>query len=396
MTSVRAARTPPALDPALLDPTGTDPHGLSRALQPFGRSTMLPAAAYTSGEVLAWERRHVFGGSWTCLGREDALRSGSVTQRAVVVGDVPVLLTWPDGGVRAFGNTCRHRGHELLGEGEAATRRSVVCPYHAWSYDLGGDLRAAPGFRGVPDFDAADHRLAELPIEVWHGWVFCSAASSLGDGPPVPFDEHVGELEQVIGPYAPESLVLGARHTYQVAANWKVVTENYHECYHCPMIHPELCAVSPPASGTNHRRPGAWIGGSMDLREGMATMSLTGESRGVPIAGVDPTRVEYVGLWPNLLISAHPDYVMTHRLVPLAADRTWIECAWYFPDAGVDPAYAVGFWDLTNRQDWAACESVQRGLASPHFRAGPLAPSEDAVHEFVTMVARAYRGPDHP
>ena len=398
MTSVDDVPTAsgPVLDPALLDPTGTDPGSLDRALRPFGRSTMLPAAAYTSAAVLAWERRHLFAASWTCLGREDALRDGPghVTQRAVVVGDVPVLLTWAENRLHAFANTCRHRGHELLGEGEVANRRSVVCPYHAWSYDLHGGLQAAPGFRDVPAFDAEDHRLVELPVEVWHGWLFCCAARSLADGPTSPFVEHLGELEQVIGPYAPESLVLGARHTYEVGANWKVVTENYHECYHCPMIHPELCAVSPPTSGTNHDRPGAWVGGSMDLRDGMATMSLTGKSAGAPIPGADRTTVQYVGLWPNLLISAHPDYVMTHRLMPLAPDRTWVECAWYFPGADIDPAYAVEFWDLTNRQDWAACESVQRGLASPHFRAGPLAPNEDAVHQFVTMVARAYRG--HP
>ena len=134
----------------------------------------------------------------------------------------------------------------------------------------------------------------------------------------------------------------------------------------------------------------------MQLGEGAATMSLTGESGGRPIAGVSPRTVEYVHLLPNLLVSAHPDYVMTHRLVPLAPDRTRVECAWYFPpdDHGSppDPSYAVDFWDLTNRQDWAACESVQRGLASPHFRPGPLAPGEDAVARFDGMIAGAYLG----
>ena len=104
--------------------------------------------------------------------------------------------------------------------------------------------------------------------------------------------------------------------------------------------------------------------------------------------------MEYLHLLPNLLISAHPDYVMTHRLVPLAPDRTWIECSWLvLPDAdGSVPsaAAAVEFWDLTNRQDWAACESVQRGLASPHFVPGPFAPNEDAVARLVTLLGQAY------
>jgi glycine betaine catabolism A len=126
-------------------------------------------------------------------------------------------------------------------------------------------------------------------------------------------------------------------------------------------------------------------------------MSLSGRSHGRPIEGVDPRKVLYLGLFPNLLVSLHPDYVMTHRLTALAADTTAVECSWYFVDDSAndtDPTDAVEFWDRTNRQDWAACESVQRGLASPHFRPGPFAPNEDAVHRWAAMVARAYLG--HP
>jgi Rieske 2Fe-2S family protein len=115
-------------------------------------------------------------------------------------------------------------------------------------------------------------------------------------------------------------------------------------------------------------------------------------SRGVPIQGAPQDVVFYLQLFPNLLISGHPDYVMTHRILPLAPDRTWIECSWYFPSSDIDPAYAVDFWDLTNSQDWKACELVQRGLTSPHFRPGPFAPAEEAVHDWVQMVARAYAG----
>jgi Rieske 2Fe-2S family protein len=384
-----------SLDPAWLDPAGTDPDGLDRALQAFGYSRMLPAAAYTSPEVLAWELRYLFGGTWTCVGRESDLRQaagGDVTQRALVAGDVPLLLTWVDGLVRAFANTCRHRGHELLADGETATKRSIVCPYHAWSYDLAGSLRTAPTYQAVPGFDPDEHELVRLPVERWHGWLFVHAANSAEAGAPVDFAAFIGDLEPLVASYRPEDLVLGARHNYEVAANWKVITENYHECYHCPLIHPELCQVTPPSSGLIYQLPGAWAGGPMDLREGMATMSISGDSSGLPIPDVNPRVVEYLGMLPNLLISAHPDYVMTHRMLPLAPGRTWVECSWYFPDGQVDPRYAVEFWDLTNRQDWAACESVQRGLRSPHFRPGPFGPGEVAVHQFVTLVGRSYRG----
>ncbi len=361
---------------------------------------MLPAVAYTSEEVLRWELRHMFAGTWTCLGRlDELLPTGEVptTQRAVAVGDVSALLTRePSGTVRLFANTCRHRGHELLAEGESESHRAIVCPYHSWSYDLTGGLLAAPGFRGQEGFDPASFGLTELPVEVRHGWVFGHALHPLGHPDVVPFVEHLGDLEPIVARYAPETLGLAARHTYEIAANWKIVAENYHECYHCPQIHPELCVVTPPTCGANYDLPGAWVGGNMVLREGMATMSLTGESGGHPIPGVPPTVVEYVQLMPNLLVSAHPDYVMTHRLVPLAPGRTWIECSWYLqpgPDGVLpDAAYAVDFWDLTNRQDWAACESVQRGLESPHFRPGPFAPEEDAVIQFVALVSQAYAG----
>ena len=371
--------TPQAGVPAPLDPST-----LADALAPFGRSTMLPSAAYTSADVLAWEQRSLFAGSWVCLGDGDVVATG-VTARGSTVGGVPVLLVRTDAGLAAFANTCRHRGHELLPDEGVSDRQAVVCPYHAWSYGLDGSLLAAPGMDAVESFGPAGSGLVRLPLETWHGWVFVNA----GGGAP-PLDEHLGAIADLLAPYAPERLTRLARHEYVVAANWKVITENYHECYHCALIHPELCRVSPPDSGANFDLPGAWVGGRMDLVEGAVTMSLDGSSRGSVLDGADPRHVLYLGLLPNLLLSLHPGYVMTHRLEPLAPDRTRVECSWYFADPRTDPAYAVDFWDLTNRQDWAACESVQRGLASPHHRPGPLAPDEDAVHRFVSIVARSY------
>jgi Rieske 2Fe-2S family protein len=353
---------------------------------------MMPAEAYTSDDVLAWERRHLFAGTWACLGRVDDLFPDERTnQRALVLGDIGCLVVREGEALRMFANTCRHRGHELLPEGGTAERRMISCPYHAWTYDLGGALKGAPGFRDVVGFDKADHGLVELPVTVWHGWVFGHAANPLGSADVPSFEEHVGELARVLAPYDAGSLVLADRHTYEIAANWKVIAENYHECYHCPSIHPELCTVSPPDSGDNYDLPGSWVGGSMDLREGMATMSMTGELAATPIPGAPTRTVEYVHLLPNLLVSAHPDYVMTHRIVPLDPGRTWVECSWLaLPGAGTAGG-AVEFWDITNRQDWGACESVQRGLASPHFRPGPFAPNEDAVGHLVSLVSAAYR-----
>jgi glycine betaine catabolism A len=378
-----------------LDATELDPAELEQVLRAFGRSRMLPRAAYTSERVLAFELERLFAGSWVCVAR-DADLAAPGDQLAVQVGEVGVLLVRDqDGRLGAFANVCRHRGHELLPANRSTSGKSLVCPYHAWAYRLDGSLRAAPGMRELPGFEPEAHGLARLPLEVWHGFVMVNAS---GDAPPLA--AHLGALDRLVAPYRPGRLVAMARHEYAPRANWKVLCENYHECYHCPRIHPELCLVSPPASGSNHDLPGAWVGGSMDLREHAVTMSFDGRSDGVPIPGLEGRRlrtVEYLHLLPNLLLSLHPDYLMTHLIEPLEPDRSRIVCTWYFPPEaaerpGFDPAYAVEFWDRTNLQDWAACESVQRGLANPHYRPGPLAPGEDAVYRFETMLARTYLG----
>jgi glycine betaine catabolism A len=384
-------------DPGLVsDPAPVDRAGLAEALRPFGESRMLPRAAYVDPAVFEWEQRHFFGGGWMYVVRSDQLREPG-DRRAEATGRGSVLLVrGEDGALRAFANTCRHRGHELMPCGEGAQHRMIICPYHAWTYSLSGELRAASTFKKMPGFEFGQWGLRQLPVTEWHGLVFVDSSGGLAGS----LTEALAKLDEIIAPYEPERLMTAAVHCYDAAANWKILTENYHECYHCPSIHPELCRVSPPKSGENYAADGAWVGGWMDLRDGMDTMSLDGASGGVPLRGLDRQglrTVIYVNILPNVLLSLHPDYVMTHRLTPVGPDRTRIECSWAFAPEAVarpefDPGYAVEFWDITNRQDWAACESVQRGLASPHASPGPLSPDEDAVYSFVTTIARGYLG----
>jgi glycine betaine catabolism A len=317
-----------------------DAAAVARALAPFGKSRTLPGEAYTSPTVFAWEGTRFLAGSWYCVGRAaDAARGEPL---AAEVAGIPVVI----------------------------------------ERDQDGDLRAGgPG--GTPA------RLA-----TWHGFVLVDVG---GEAPDVA--AHAGDLSGLLDPWEPARLVAAARQAYVVRANWKLLVENYHECYHCPSIHPELCRLTPPDSGRNLAPRGAWVGGAMELRPRAATMALGGARTAAPLRGLDAAarrQVLYVGLFPNLLVSAHPDYVLTHRLEPLDPGRTRVVCEWLFtPEAlaaaGFDPAPAVEFWDLTNRQDWRACESVQRGVGSPGYRPGPLAPGEDAVYRFVAMVAAGYR-----
>jgi len=366
---------------------------LEPVLAPLPHARTLPAEAYTSEAVLPRERERFFEGSWVCAGRAaDMMDPGD--QIGLRVGDEGVLLVrGTDGELRGFSNVCRHRGHELIPPGEATNRQTIKCPYHAWAYELNGRLKGAPRFKDLPSSDPVREGLVAARAVEWHGWVFVNASGTAPD-----FQDHVGNLDELLIPYMPERLVAGATHEYDVEANWKIVVENYHECYHCTSIHPELCRVTPTTSGESFDPTGLWVGGSMDLEAHAQTMSISGQSGGAPIPGLNQAQqrqVYYYGLFPNLLISPHPDYVMTHRIEPLATDRTRIECQWLFPPEatkkeGFDPSYAVEFWDLTNRQDWGACESVQRGVSSRGYKQGPLATDEDNVHQFLTMVAGGY------
>jgi Rieske 2Fe-2S family protein len=374
-------------------PAPVSPEGLAAVLDPAGSGRMLPNDAYTTDAVLAWEREQFFARTWLCAGRVSDLDEPGQRRGVRVAGEGVLLVRGDDGTLRAFANTCRHRGHELLPCGATAWRAAIHCPYHAWTYGLDGALLATPRFEPPPCFDPAQNGLVALRVNEWNGWAMVNLS---GDAPPL--REHVGALDDLLANYRCDRLVSGAAHDYTIAANWKLPIENFHECYHCPTIHPELCVVSPPTSGENYALPGMWVGGTMDLEPFAATMSMDGRSGGVELPDLDEKQrreILYVGLFPNLLISAHPDYVMTHRIEPQSPTRSSVECEWLFaPEAaasdGFDPSYAVDFWDVTNRQDWSACEGVQRGLASRGFRPGPFAAQEDAVQQWVTLITRSY------
>src|SRR5215207_983716 len=336
-------------------PAPLDLHAIASTDRPLDEARMLPAVAYLDPAVLAWERRHLLGATWVCAGRADAVGPGQLLALGLS-GSSVVVCRDGTGVLHVVANVCRHRGHELLPVGRRAERAILQCPYHAWSYELDGRLRSAPRL-GVRPAGVGDLGLVPIRHAEWGGWLFLDLG---GDAPPLA--HHVGDLAEVLAPWDTATLVAAATHHYTVDANWKLVMENYHECLHCPLIHPELCRVSPPTSGSNFAgRSGAWIGGTMELASGASTMSLTGEASGPMLPGLDAAgrrQVLYVGLGWDLLISAHPDYVLTHRLVALEPGRTAVECEWLFPrDAAagshLDPSYAVNFWDLTNRQDWS-------------------------------------------
>ena len=368
---------------------------IKQVVAPFGQNRTLPADAYVSEEVYAWEMDNIFRSTWVCVGRSDELVGPGQIRAVEVSGEGVLLARDREGALTAFSNVCRHRGHELAPVGDAIDARLIRCPYHSWSYRFNGELRAAPTFTQTPGFEMSEYPLVAIAAAEYLGWVWVD----LSDSAP-PIEEHFGNLAEMARPYELERIRTGAAHSYVVDANWKVIAENYNECYHCSSIHPELCEVTPPDSGRDYQPTGMWCGGTMVLKDHAVTMSLDGSSNGVNFAAIEgeaAREVWYLTVMPNLLLSMHPDYVMTHRVTPLSTGQTHVECSWLFPPEafdldGFDPSYAVDFWDITNREDWTACENVMKGVRHKGYRPGPLSSWEGTVYQFLVIMGHLYLG----
>ena len=371
-----------------------DPEQVLRTLEPLERATMLPPPAFTDQAVLDWELHELFGRGWICAAHVSAIAEpGAWVMREL--GDQSFfVIRGKDGVPRAFHNVCRHRGARLFEEERGRTRARITCPYHAWSYGFDGELLGARKTEGLEDFDRSCYGLAPLRAEVVGGLVMVDLGGVAG-----PVAEVVGDLAGWLDRYRTPELVVGGERVYEVEANWKAIAENYNECLHCPGVHPELNALSSYDSGEAVVGDGAWCGGSMTLNEGAGTMSKNGgHPARPPIAGLEPadlSSVYYYALFPNALVSLHPDYVMLHTLWPRSPGHTTVTCEWLFePETiaaeGFDPSDAIDFWDKVNRQDWHVCELTQMGVRSRGYTAGRYTTHEYDVHAFDRMVAERY------
>ncbi|MEQ6900799.1 aromatic ring-hydroxylating dioxygenase subunit alpha [Nocardioides sp. YIM 152588] len=359
--------------------------GVSRAMGggPGGLQAALPRELYVDPAAFAAERDRVLFGEWLCVGRRDDLGLDQPRRLAVVdvVGE-SVLVTSDDGGVlHAAYNVCRHRGAQLVAsvpgaETVCTAAGSLRCPYHSWTYRLDGSLIRAP-HADLTEADLPDFSLNRVAVDEWAGFVFVHLGA-----PAAPLAEAMARPARTLANYGMGELVTGLRFTYEVAANYKVVTENYNECYHCGPVHPELTRLVPAFGGG---------GGGIDWdsgvphREGAWTFTTSGTTDRAPLPGLDEDeRVRHKGelVHPNLMLSASADHVAAFVLAPQSVDRTRIECLLLFhpaavADPGFDPSDAGDLWDLVNQQDWAICESVQRGMSSRSYTHGWFAPMED-------------------
>ena len=349
----------------------------------------LPSRYYTDPTWFAAEMEHIFAGMWICACRRDEVAARGAYVRRDVAGASVLIVGNGSGAVQAFHNVCRHRGTRLCEADHGVLAGSIQCPYHGWTYNLEGRLIGAPQMEDVEGFRREDHPLAEVGCAVWDGHVFINLAAA-----PDPLIAQLGELPARFAPWRMGDLRRVHRVEYDVGANWKLIVQNYNECLHCPIIHPLLNRMHHYLQASNVPSTGTYCGGAMPFKEGVETLSIDGRRRRATLPGlgaVDCTLVHYFVLYPNFLLTLHPDYMLTVTIWPQAPDRTRLTSEWHFhPEEIARPGFvyedAVEFWDVTNREDWAISERSQRGIASRGYTPGPYSNREKQLWEFDRFV----------
>ena len=337
----------------------------------------LPQRYFVSAEIFAEEQAKIFSSQWVLVGHQSQIGKSGDHFVAEVADESLIIVRDQKGEVRGFYNICRHRGTRLCATSSGHSS-ALQCPYHAWTYALDGRLVGAPHMDEVPGFDKAEYSLHAIHLELWEGFIFVSLSET-----PVPLEEIFGPLSGKFSHWNLPKLRSVKRIEYDVNANWKLIFENYSECYHCPGVHPALQKLTPYDLAENDLCEGPFLGGFMPITNGKS-LTMTGNACALPVGDIkaeDHARVFYYSIFPNMLLSMHPDYVMVHQVWPQSCERTRIVCDWFFhPDASAHsdfrPDDAVEFWDITNKQDWHVCELSQQGIASRAYQPGPYSRRE--------------------
>jgi Rieske 2Fe-2S family protein len=374
--SVDTAPVHPALPPSLL-PT-------------------LPGSSYTDPAVFAQEQAKIFEAHWFA-----AARAAEITDpgsfRTVDVGRENVLLVrGRDRVLRAFLNVCRHRGARVCMQQSGTGQRKLQCGYHAWTYGLDGALVAAPNLTAMEDVDRSRYGLIPVHLREWLGYAWVCIA----DEPPS-FEETVvgaaaarlGSSDAIDGWHI-DRLDVGRRITYDVRANWKLIVENFMECYHCATIHPELTEVLPEfADGYAAQY---YVGHGAAFGDDVQGFTVDGSEGVDSLPGLDTEhdrRYYAITINPQVFVNLVPDHVIFHRMYPVAADRTIVECDWlYLPEvveSGKDLSRSVELFHRVNEQDFDAAERCQLASNSKAYAdGGVLVPSEHHIGLFHEWVGR--------
>ena len=350
-------------------------------------ATTLPARYYVDTEVFNSELERFYCQMWVCSGRANQIPAPGDYFVRELAGESIIIVRDNNGAIQAFFNVCRHRGTRICPLAEGHFDGRMQCGYHGWTYGLDGRLIGAPHMH--ESFCREEYPLNRVNADVWDGHIFINLGSKTQ-----PLLTQLADLPKKFSPWQMGELALYRRISYEVKANWKLIILNYNECLHCPILHPALSAISGYLSGDNDSPHRSYIGGSMELQAGAKTMSTDGKLRRAYLPKLteeERRKVYYYAVYPNLLLSLHPDYMMTHTLWPRAVDRTEIFCEWHFHPAEMSkPNFeandAVEFWDMTNRQDWRISELSQAGIGSRAYKPGPYSQRERLPHAFDEMI----------
>jgi glycine betaine catabolism A len=347
----------------------------------------LPSRYYTDSDLYREELERFFGNDWICVGRANRIPTPGDYFLREIMGESIIITRDESDSLQAFFNVCRHRGTRICAQAEGHFPGRIQCGYHGWTYGLDGGLIGAP--HAHDGFCREDYPLNPIDVDVWDGHIFINL-----NGDHDPLAAQLEDLPHKFQNWRMAELRSYRQIEYAVKANWKLIMLNYNECLHCPILHPALNAISDYLSGENDPPRRGYIGGSMEFQGGAKTMSRDGRLRRDYLPGLsvnDRRKVYYYAILPNLLLSLHPDYMMTHTLWPRAVDCTDVICEWHFhpeemskPDFQADDA--VEFWDTTNREDWAISELSQAGIGSRAYKPGPYTRCESLPHAFDQIV----------
>ncbi len=349
----------------------------------FEQALTPPGWVYSDAALFQREQETLFRKQWLCAGHKSRLQKPGDYFVVNFGSDSIIVSMGAQGQLHGFHNVCRHRGTRLADSG-SGTARQFLCPYHAWSYSPDGALLAAPGMDERPDFCPSEYSLLPVSVQTWNGFLFINLDAGAAD-----VTKTWPEMPDLAN-YDMPALQRVAHHEYTIDTNWKLVCENYNECYHCALAHPQLHRLSAERGMEGFDHSGAnFTGGPMGLRDDVSSMSSDGKAQARLLPGVSADNKDlifYFNLYPNLFLSIAPDYVLTHYLWPLAPGKLHIETEWLCHPSQMDDSFslknAVDFWDETNRQDWGLCERAYQGLQSSAHEPGPYHPWEQSVHDF--------------
>jgi len=341
---------------------------------------------YIDHEILKKEYEKIFHGQWICAGRSEHIRNPGQYKILDMGNESVILLRDQKGDLKAYYNVCRHRGTRICNEKGGDFSKSIQCGYHGWTYALDGSLVGAPHMNTVKNFNKSDYPLHTVAINEWEGFIFINLSDE-----PEDFNKLFSPISKRFSNWDLSNLRTFETFEYEVNGNWKLVIQNYCECYHCPILHPDLAAIHDYMGGRNDLFDGPFLGGYMDFNEDKDSITSSGKLCCPPLPRIkeeDKKRVYYYSIFPNMLLSLHPEYVMYHTVSPKDVDKCIVSCSWLFPTDVIKDQKkhklqdAIDFWDMTNKQDWHISELSQLGIQSKKYSPAPYSGQESLLAAF--------------